>query len=90
MTTISHERAASPGEQPRWTELLRIREMWASLAIAAMWFSVAVAAVWGPDVVGTNGSGAQSTTIPSAIFVALFAFLATASLAKHALRADPR
>ena len=40
--------------------------------------------MYGPDFVSMNGSGTQSTTIPSAIF----AFLATASIAKHALRAD--
>jgi hypothetical protein len=46
------------------------------------------AAVWGPDFVSTNGAGTQSTTIPSAILVAFFAWLATASIAKHGLRDD--
>jgi hypothetical protein len=63
--------------------------MWASLAIAVMWLAVLFDAVWGPNFVSTNGSGTNSTTIPSAIAVALFAFLATASLAKVAFRDRP-
>jgi hypothetical protein len=44
--------------------------------------------VFGPDFVSTNGLGTQSTTIPSGILVAFFAFLGTASVAKHALRPE--
>jgi hypothetical protein len=90
MTGISHGPAAHPSEQPQWPEFLRIREMWASLAIGVMWLAVVFAAVWGPDFVSTNGSGTQSTTIPSAILVAFFAWLATASIAKHGLRDDKK
>ena len=88
MTSVSHEPAAYGGERPQWAEFLRIREMWASLAITMAWLAVLFDAVYGPDFVSMNGAGTQSTTIPSAIFVAFFAFLATASIAKHALRAD--
>ena len=88
MTSVSHEPAAYRRGRPQWAEFLRIREMWASLAISVMWLAVLFASVYGPDFVSTNGSQTQSTTIPSAIFVALFASLATASIAKHALRQD--
>jgi hypothetical protein len=44
---------------------------------------VALAAVFGPDIVSTN-AGAQTTTVPAAAVVALFAFLATWVLARHA------
>jgi len=59
------------------------RETWASLAITAMWLAVALDAVWGPDFVATSGSGASTTTIPSAIFVALFAYLGTRVVARY-------
>jgi hypothetical protein len=86
MTSVPHEKAVIR-RRPEWTEFLRIREMWASLAIGAMWLAVALAAVWGPDFVSTSAGG-NSTTIPSAIFVAFFAFLASAAMAKHAFRPE--
>ena len=86
MATVPHEPSANAPQRAQWAELLKIREMWASLAISMMWLAVLFASVYGPDFVSTNGAGTQSTTIPSAIFVALFASLATASIAKHVLR----
>jgi hypothetical protein len=67
-------------------QFLSIREVWGSLVITAMWIAVSVSAVWGPDFVSTNGSGAQTTTIPSGVFVAFFACIASASVAKRAFR----
>jgi hypothetical protein len=49
-----------------------------------MWIAVAVTAVWGPDFVGSSNDG-SSTTIPSGIFVGLFASIGTWALAKYAL-----
>jgi hypothetical protein len=57
--------------------------MWASLAITVMWVVVAICAVWGPDFVSDNGSGANSTTIPSGIAVAVFAAFGTWVVAKY-------
>ena len=88
MTSISHEPAVCRPKQPQWAEFLRIREMWASMAISVIWLAVLFDAVWGPDFVSTNGSETQSTTIPSAVLVAFFAWLATASIAKHGLGDD--
>ena len=90
MASGLHEPAAYRRERPEWAELLRIREMWASLAISMMWLAVLFDAVYGPDLVTVNGSGTNSTTIPSAIFVAFFAFLATSAVAKYAFRSDTR
>jgi hypothetical protein len=88
MASVSHEPVAYPRERPQWAEFLKIHELWASLAITMMWLAVVFAAVYGPDFVSSNGSGSQTTTIPSGIFVALFAFLGTASVSKYALRRD--
>jgi hypothetical protein len=70
-------------ERPQWAQFLKIREMWASLAISMMWLAVLFDAIYGPDFVGNSNDG-NSTTIPSVIFVAFFAFLASASVAKRA------
>lgn len=83
MSSISHEPARIPHGRPRWIDRLDLPEMWASLAIGAMWLAVAVGAIWGPDFVSTS-SGGNSTTIPSAIFVALFAWLGSRAVAKYA------
>ena len=82
MSTISHPPAGA-AQEPGWVSLLRLRELWASLAITMMWVAVAVTAVWAPNFVGSSNDG-SSSTIPSAIFVALFASLATGALAKYA------
>ncbi len=86
MASVSHEPVRHGSERPQWAEFLRITEMWASVAITAMWLAVLFDAVYGPNFVSTTGG--TSTTIPSAIFVALFAFLGTASVAKHGFRRD--
>jgi len=82
MSTISHPPAGA-AQEPGWVSLLRVKEVWASLAITAMWIAVAVTALWGPDFVGASNDGNHST-IPSGIFVALFASIGTWAVAKYA------
>ena len=82
MPTITHEPARpAPERRSRPAELLS-REAWAGLAIIVMWLAVLFDALYGPDVVSTS-SGGDSSTIPSAVFVALFASLATWIVAKY-------
>ena len=88
MASVSHEPVRYGHERPQWAEFLRIPEMWASVAIVAMWLAVLFDAVYGPSIVSTNGAGTQATTVPSAIVVALFAFLGTISVAKHGFGRD--
>ncbi|WP_151084084.1 hypothetical protein [Nocardioides cynanchi] len=61
-------------------------QLWGAVAIAVMWVAVLFVSVYGGDVTSVS-TGAQSTTIPSAVFVSFFAFLATVSVAKRAFRA---
>jgi hypothetical protein len=82
MTTISHEPSGVAEEKRRWPLQLLAPEMWASLAIVVMWLSVLFDAVFGPDIV-TNGVAGDSSTVPSAVALALFAFLGTWVVAKH-------
>jgi hypothetical protein len=82
MSTISHQPTSVTPESQRWSRFL-ITEVWASLAITMMWVAVAVSAVWGPNLVASSNDG-NSTTIPSGIIVALFAWLGSWAVAKHA------
>ena len=84
MSTMSHEPSRVLHERSRWT-LPLISEMWASLAIAAMWVAVFITAIWGPDA-NFNSNDGSSSTIPSAVFVTVFAFLGTWIVARHGFR----
>jgi hypothetical protein len=81
MPTVPIKAASTEGR--RWSRRAVVPESWASLAIAVMWLAVLADAVWGPDFVSTSGSGASTTTIPSAIFVAFFAYLGTRVVARY-------
>ena len=86
MATVSHEPSQVAAERRRWPELL-ISEMWASLAIAVIWLSVLFDAVFGPDIVNTRAGG-DTSVVPSAVVVAVFAFFATWVVAKYGFRRD--
>ncbi len=87
MTSVPHEPVVARRERSEWAELLRMRELWAAVSIVFMWLAVLFTGVYGPDFVSTSAGG-NSTTIPSAIGVAFFAFLGTASVAKAGFRRD--
>jgi hypothetical protein len=81
MSTTSHEPMQAMPEPRRWSPRAVVPEVWTSLAISAIWLAVAVVAMSGPNVVINNSSG--MTSIPSAVFVALFAWLATRVVARY-------
>ena len=85
MTTVSHGPNAHP--RPRLVEVLRVREMWAGIAIVAMWLAVLFVGIYGSDFV-TSTPGGTTTTIPSSFLVGFFAFLGTVSCAKYGFRQD--
>ena len=87
MTTISHEPSNIVREKPRWMQFL-VAEMWASLAIAVMWLAVLFDAIFGPNIVSSTPGG-SSSSVPSAVAVALFAFLGTWVVARHAFGRTP-
>jgi hypothetical protein len=88
MSTISHEPTRFSREERPWLSQLLVREMWASLAITVMWLAVLVDAMFGPDIV-SRSAGGDSATVPSAVAVALFAFLGTWVVARYGLRERP-
>jgi hypothetical protein len=77
MATVSHPASEAPERRLR----LPVPEMWPSLAISVMWLVVLLCALWAPDFVANNPSG--YTRIPSVVFVAFFAWLATWVIARH-------
>jgi len=85
MTAIPHEPSRVVEERPRSAPQFLVREMWTSLAISVIWLSVLCAAIFGADIVSNNGVGdiGERTTVPSAVVVAVFAFLATWVVAKY-------
>jgi hypothetical protein len=84
MTSVSHGASGVRPETRRSFSQVLVRDMWASLAIAVMWLAVLFDALFGPDLVVSNASG--MTTIPSAIIVAFFAYLATRVVARYGFR----
>jgi len=80
MSVIPHEPAV--GSRFAW---LQITEMWASLAIMVIWLAVLFDAIFGPNIVSSTPGG-TSSSVPSAVAVALFATIATWSVARYGLR----
>jgi hypothetical protein len=85
MSTVSHEPSRVDFELPRSSPLRRVREVWTSLAITAMWVAVFATAIWGPDARFNSNDGSTST-VPSVVFVAVFAFLGSWIVAKYGFR----
>jgi hypothetical protein len=88
---ISHQASEAVPEKRRWSAGPIVSEMWTSLAISVIWLAVLFDALFGPDIVTSNGAGTNTSHVPSAIVVALFAYLATRVVAKHGFgRSDHR
>jgi hypothetical protein len=87
MSSVSHEPArVVPQGRPSSVKLL-VPEMWPSVAIIVMWLAVLFDAIFGPDIVTTSAGGDQSS-VPSAVAVALFAFVATWAVARYGFRRE--
>jgi hypothetical protein len=84
MSTISHEPSRVGPERRGWRVLV-VPEMWASLSIVVMWLAVLFDAILGPNIYA-HGAGGDSSVIPSAVVLALFAFLVTWVIAKYGFR----
>lgn len=87
MTTLSHERRTLDGARRALSVL--VPEAWASIAIGVMWLTVLCDAVWGPSIDNASAGGDHSS-VPSAVAIALFAFLGTWVVARNAFRHDRR
>jgi hypothetical protein len=80
--TAAGDTRASGGISAR----LFVPAFWGAVAIVAMWLAVLFDGVFGGDMVFSSPTNGV-TTIPSAVLVALFAVIGTASVAKRAFAA---
>jgi hypothetical protein len=85
MTSVPHEPSRGAEQNERWSLRLSVPEMWASLAIVVMWLAVLFDAIFGPAILNATAGGDRSS-VPSAVAVALFAFLGTWAVARHGFR----
>ena len=82
-TASREEPPAAPPAKQRWADRLAVPDMWAAIAIAVMWLAVLFDAIYGPNIESTTNAGQNTTSVPSAVVVALFAYLGTRVVAKH-------
>ena len=82
MTTTMQDQSSVQATRGGWASRILVREMWATLAIVAMWVAVLFVGVSGGDAT-FHGVDSSSSSIPSGIFVALFAAVGTGSVAKR-------
>lgn len=83
MTTMLDKPDVTEAPGPTARSVLLLPALWGAIAITSMWVAVLFVSIYGGDFTSVS-TGSQSTTIPSAVFVAFFAALATASVAKRA------
>ena len=65
-------------------------EVWPSLTISVIWLTVLFDALFGPTILTSNGAGTNTSSVPSAVVTAFFAFLATWVIARYAFRRPPK
>lgn len=83
MTTTLHEPfTARPAREGIAARLL-VPAFWGALSIVAMWLAVLFDGIYGGDMIFASPANG-TTTIPSAVAVALFAVIGTAAVAKRA------
>ena len=85
MSTISQPTKIASKPSRRAGDLF-VRNMWAGLGITVMWLAVLLDALLGPNlhfVSSSPGGSTSDTTIPSAVILALFAWLATRAVATY-------
>lgn len=80
----------SPVQSPRegYASRILVRELWATVGIIATWVAVLFVGVYG-DQATFHSVDSSVTTVPSGVFVALFAAIGTGSVAKRVFGHKP-
>ena len=86
MTVMTHEPSTGTPIRQDIASRLLVPGFWATVSIVTIWLAVLFDGIFGGDMTFTNSSS-QVTIMPSVVAVALFAAIATASIAKRALAA---
>ena len=82
MTSTLQDQSSVRSPREGWASRILVREMWATVSIVAMWVAVLFVGVYGGDAT-FHSVDSTVTTVPSGIFVALFAAIGTGSIAKR-------
>ena len=82
-TTMQEPSTAWPAHESIAARLL-VPAFWGAVSIIAMWLAVLFDGIYGNDMVFSNNTGGGPTIIPSAVAVALFAFIGTVAVARRA------
>jgi hypothetical protein len=69
-------------EQHDWFDVLKLRQVWASLAISMIWLAVMFSSIYSQTIVSNYGQ----STVPSGVVVAFFATIATWIVARYGLK----
>ena len=83
MTVMTHEPSTGGPVRQGIASRLLVPGFWATVSIVVIWLAVLFDGIFGGDMTFSN-SPPQVTVIPSAVAVALFAMIATVSVAKRA------
>ena len=82
MTVMTHEPSTGTPVRQDIASRLLVPGFWATVSIVTIWLAVLFVGIFGGDMTFTN-SQSQVTIMPSVVAVALFAAIATASVAKR-------
>ena len=83
MTATMHEPFTAGPVREGIAARLLVPAFWGAVSIVAMWLAVLFDGIYGGNMIFSN-AGTGPTIIPSAVAVALFAFIGTTAVAKRA------
>jgi len=83
MSATMHEPFTAGSAREGIAARLLVPAFWGAVSIVAMWLAVLFDGIFGGDMIFAN-AGSGPTIIPSAVAVALFAFVGTVAVAKRA------
>jgi hypothetical protein len=66
-----------------------VHDVMASLAITITWVAVMFDALFGPSIETSNSAGTNTSSVPSAVVLSIFAFLTSWVIARNAFGREP-
>ena len=82
MTVMTHEPSTDEPVRQSIASRLLVPGFWGALSIVTMWLAVLFVGIFGGDMIFASTANG-TTTMPSAVAVALFAVIGTAVVAKR-------